>query len=314
LAQLDQPGDSVRRFQKLLPYFGGWALLMASADFRSFGAVNGLLQVLLFTIVVCIPAWRTGRMSYVDIGWPWGLVVIGVVTLAMGQGDSLRISMVGWLYIFMGGRMGIFALKLWRAGALRRELPRYEYQSVRWERSGESNIPVARQVEVLAQGLANASFLAFPAVVIAANPAPSISAIEFLGLGVACAAFALESLADYQKAAFIARAKTKGERNRVCNEGLWRFSRHPNYFAEWMVWNGLIVMALPSLAHLFRTERLIIAILLTAGLCFVSRILYVTLVYYTGAKPSEFYSVRKRPEYAAYQRTTNIFFPGPPRA
>jgi len=303
----------VKRFQQLLPYFFGWALLIASANFRTVGAVNGLLQRLLVTFVVCIPAWRTGRMSYVDIGWPWGLVVIGVVTLLMGQGESLRIAMVGGLYIFMGGRMGIFAVKLWRAGALRRELPRYQYQAVRWERAGESNIPLARQVEVLAQGFANASYLAFPAVIIAANPAPSISAIEFLGFSVACAAFVFESIADFQKARFIARAKASGERNHVCDEGLWRFSRHPNYFGEWMVWNGLILMALPSLAHLFRTEGLVLAILLTAGLCFVSRILYVTLVYYTGAKPAEFYSVQKRPEYAAYQRTTNIFFPGPSR-
>jgi steroid 5-alpha reductase family enzyme len=41
--------------------------------------------------------------------------------------------------------------------------------------------------------------------------------------------------------------------------------------------------------------------------------MYVTLVYLTGAKPSEFYSVQKRPEYADYQRRTNIFFPGPSR-
>jgi len=81
-----------------------------------------------------------------------------------------------------------------------------------------------------------------------------------------------------------------------------------------MVWNGLILMALPSLSHLFRTEGVVVATLLTAGLGFVSRLMYVTLVFHTGAKPAEFYFVQKRPEYAAYQRTTNIFFPGPPRA
>jgi steroid 5-alpha reductase family enzyme len=95
--------------------------------------------------------------------------------------------------------------------------------------------------------------------------------------------------------------------------GLWRYSRHPNYFGEWMVWNGLILMALPSLVSLYRTESMPVAILVTAGLLFVTRIMYVTLVYLTGAKPSEFYSVQKRPEYADYQRRTNIFFPGPVR-
>jgi steroid 5-alpha reductase family enzyme len=302
------------KLKTLAPYLVGWALLLASLNFTTISLANGVLQLVLFTFVVCIPAWRTERMSYVDIGWPWGLVVIGVVTLMMAQGDPLRIAMVGGLYIFMGGRMGIFALKMWRAGELERELPRYQYQAVRWDRAGESNFPLARQVEVLAQGFANTSFLAYPAMIIGLNPDPSLSAIELLGFAVACAAFLFESVADFQKAGFVVGAKSRGERNRVCDVGLWRYSRHPNYFAEWMVWNGLVLMALPSLFHLFEAEPVWIAVLLTIGLGFVSRLMYFTLVYYTGAKPAEFYSVQKRPDYAEYQRTTNIFFPGPPRA
>jgi len=303
----------LKRFVKLLPYVAGWALLVASESLRTLGLINGLLQVLLFTFVVCIPAWRTGRMSYVDIGWPMGLVVIGVLTLSMGEGDGLRIAMVGGLYILVGGRMGGGALNLWRVGALEREFPRYQYQAVRWERTGETNIPVARQVEVLSQGFANASFLSFPAFIIAANPASSISPVEILGFAVAFGALVFESVADFQKVAFISKSKAEGLRNRVCDVGLWRYSRHPNYFGEWMVWNGLILMALPSLGFLYRTESMPIAVLVTAGLLFITRIMYLTLVYLTGAKPSEFYSVQKRPEYADYQRRTNIFFPGPSR-
>ena len=79
-----------------------------------------------------------------------------------------------------------------------------------------------------------------------------------------------------------------------------------------MVWNGLIVMTLPSIPHLFEVETLLVAWLSTAALCFVSRLMYVTLVHHTGAKPAEYYSLKKRPEYAAYQAETNRFFPGPP--
>jgi steroid 5-alpha reductase family enzyme len=285
----------LKRIVKLLPYVAGWALLVASEPLRTLGLINGLLQVLLFTFVVCIPAWRTCRMSYVDIGWPMGLVVIGVLALSMGEGDGLRIAMVGGLYILVGGRMGGGALNLWRVGALEREFPRYQYQAVRWERTGETNVPVARQVEVLSQGFANASFLSFPAFIIAANPRSSISPVEILGFAVAFGALVFESVADFQKVAFISKSKAEGLRNRVCDVGLWRYSRHPNYFGEWMVWNGLILMALPSLGFLYRTESMPIAVLVTAGLLFITRIMYVTLVYLTGAKPSEFYSVRKRP-------------------
>lgn len=299
------------KIKTLLPYWVGWGVLLASSSFGSISLTNGVLQMLLFAVVVCIPAWRTERMSYVDIGWPWGLVVIGAVTILLGSGDALRIAMVGGLYVFMGGRMGFFALQLWRAGVLERELPRYRYQAVRWDRAGESNIPLARQVEVLAQGFANMSFLAYPAMLIGSNPAPSISTFEILGFCLACGAFVFESVADFQKAGFIARSKASGQRNRVCDVGLWRFSRHPNYFSEWMVWNGLVLMAIPSLRSVFQIESLWIALPLTAGLFFVSRLMYVTLVHYTGAKPAEFYSVQKRPDYVDYQRTTNMFFPGP---
>ena len=275
--------------------------------------INGAAQIVLFAFVVCIPTWRTGRMSYVDIGWPWGLVVIGAMTLWLADGDFTRVVLVSGLYFFMGGRMGIFALKLWRGGWLARELPRYRYQAIRWQRAGIQNVAFAKQVEVLAQGLANASFLAMPAFIIAANPASSISWLEWLGFGIAIAAFVLESVADQQKAAFISESKKEGIRNGVCNVGLWHYTRHPNYFFEWMVWNGLIVMALPSIPRLFEAEMTIIAALLVASLFFVSRIMFQTLVHFTGARPAEHFSVQKRPDYAEYQRTTNMFFPGPPR-
>jgi len=304
----------LNKLKTLIPYLAGWGVLVASANFSRLAFINGLVQIVLFVFVVCIPAWRTERMSYVDIGWPWGLVAIGGITILMGEGDPARVAMVGGLYIFMGARMGLGAVKLWRAGALEREFPRYQYQAVRWERAGETNVPLARQVEVLSQGLANTSYLAYPAMIIAANPASSISLLELLGFCLACAAYIFESVADFQKVAFIARAKAAGERHRVCDTGLWRYSRHPNYFAEWMVWNGLVLMAVPSLQHVFQTESVWIAVLLTAGLLFASRLMYLTLVYQTGAKPSEFYSVQKRPDYAEYQRTTNRFFPGPRRA
>lgn len=303
----------MKKALQLAPFLAGWLLLLSSHNFQTLGAVNGALQMLLFLVVVCLPTWRTGRMSYVDIGWPWGLVLIGVLTLLLGDGSPLRIAMAGGLYVFMGGRMGIFALEMWRAGYLERELPRYRYQSIRWQRAGETNVALAKQVEVLAQGLANASYLALPAFLVAVRPAAPVSVVEVLGFTLASTAFALEALADYQKARFVAQSKEAGARHQVCTVGLWRYSRHPNYFFEWMVWNGLIVMALPSIPHLFATESRLVAILLSAALFFVSRLMYQTLVHYTGAKPSEYFSVKKRPGYAAYQQTTNRFFPGPRR-
>ncbi len=305
----------MKYFSPLFVFIAGWALLFFTNTFASIGLLNGLLQLLLFSLVVCLPTWRTGRMSYVDIGWPWGLTLIGVITWIYGanygEGNSIRIAIVSIAYIFAGCRMGFGALKMWKLGYLKTEFPRYEYQKGRWQRDGKTNTRLAMQVEAILQGLANASFLAMPAFVIAANPEASISIFEIVGIIVWLGAFVMENVADMQKLAFLRDMKAQGQKNKVCNVGLWKYSRHPNYFAEWMVWNGLVIAAIPSWMALYQQESIIIWGLLAAGILMASRMMYTTLVFYTGAVPAEFYSVQKRPEYKDYQQTTNIFFPGP---
>ena len=301
----------MKYFTPLFTFAAGWTLLLIAKTFASISLINGLLQILLFALVVCIPIWRTGRMSYVDIGWPWGLVVIGIITWVFSEGDSTRVALVSIAYIFAGSRMGLGALKMWKMGLLKTEFPRYEYQKQRWIKAGKTNTALAMQLDAIWQGLANASFLAIPAFIIAANPSDSISPFEIIGILIWAGSFAMESVADLQKLAFIKAMKKAGKKNRVCNVGLWKYSRHPNYFAEWMVWNGLIIATIPSWLALYNVESVIVWGLLGAGLLMASKMMYSTLVYITGAVPSEYYSVQKRPEYKAYQETTNIFFPGP---
>lgn len=300
----------MKYFSSLIPLALGCLVLLLSDSLRETSLINATLQCILFALVVCLPAWLTGRMSYVDIGWPWGLVVIGVVVYFYGKGDAVRVTLVSIAYVFAGGRMGVAALRMWLSGELKTELPRYEYQRLRWENSGKSNVPLAKQVEVISQGMANMSFLALPALIIASNPQSSISVFEVTGLALWLMAFAMESLADRQKNAFVKKMKAAGETNKVCNVGLWKYSRHPNYFAEWMVWNALVIATISSWIALYESEALAVWVLFGAGLLFASRIMYVTLVYYTGAVPAEYYSVKKRPEYQAYQQSTKMFLPG----
>jgi steroid 5-alpha reductase family enzyme len=303
--------NNMKYFSPLISFAVGWVLLLMTNSLASISFINGVLQMLLFALVVCLPTWRTGRMSYVDIGWPWGLTVIGILTWVYSEGDPIRVALVSMAYIFAGSRMGLGALKMWKMGLLKREFPRYEYQKRRWIKAGKTNTALAMQVDAILQGMANASFLAIPAFLIAANPSASISAFEVIGMLVWAGSFAMESIADMQKLAFLRAMKKSGQKNKVCNVGLWKYSRHPNYFAEWMVWNGLVIAAIPSWLALHDHESIIIWGLLGAGLLMVSKMMYSTLVYHTGAVPAEYYSVQKRPEYKAYQETTNIFFPGP---
>ncbi len=298
-------------FTPLLPFVAGWLLLLVTEQFFALSLVNGVAQLVLFAFVVCLPTWRTGRMSYVDIGWPWGLTVIGILTWIYGEGDSLRVAIVSIAYIFAGSRMGLGAIKLLISGHLDKELPRYEFQKKRWSKAGKTNTALAMQIEAIVQGVANAAFLAFPAFIIASNPSEEISIFEFIGIVIWLASFIMESVADAQKLKFLRAMKKSGARNTVCNIGLWQYSRHPNYFAEWMVWNALVIASIPSWLQLYPNISVIIFVLLGVGLLMTSRIMYVTLVTYTGAVPAEYYSVQKRPAYKDYQQTTNMFFPGP---
>ena len=298
-------------FTPLLPFVAGWLLLLVTEQFFALSLVNGVAQLVLFAFVVCLPTWRTGRMSYVDIGWPWGLTVIGILTWIYGEGDSLRVAIVSIAYILAGSRMGLGAIKLLISGHLHKELPRYEFQKKRWIKAGKTNTALAMQIEAIVQGVANAAFLAFPAFIIASNPSEEISIFEIIGIVIWLASFIMESVADAQKLKFLRAMKKSGARNTVCNIGLWQYSRHPNYFAEWMVWNALVIASIPSWLQLYPNMSVIIFVLLGVGLLMTSRIMYVTLVTYTGAVPAEYYSVQKRPAYKDYQQTTNMFFPGP---
>lgn len=301
----------IKYFSPLIPFIIGWMILLSTAQLSELSLVNGIAQLLLFALVVCWPIWKTGRMSYVDIGWPWGLVLLGTLTYVFSDGYQPRVLLISGIYIFVGLRMGMGALSMWKQGLLKKEFPRYQYQRLRWEKAGKTKVTLAIQIEAIVQGLANASFLAFPALLIASNTDTSVSAFEILGLVIWLGAFVMESIADAQKLSFLRAMKKAGEKNRVCDVGLWRYCRHPNYFAEWMVWNGMVIASIPSWLALYSQENVLVWVLLGAGLLFVSRIMYITLVYATGAVPSEHFSAQKRPDYTAYQKRTNRFFPGP---
>lgn len=272
--------------------------------------INGALQLVLFTLVACIPYLRTGRMSWVDIAWPFGVALIGVQIILLGDGNLMRKLVVGAVYLMIGLRMGIGALTMAKTTGVifRTEFPRYQYRRMVLEKEHPGRIRFYSLAEMMAQGFANASVLALPGFLMATNGNEAIAVWEIAGLCLWAVAYGVESTADAQKMLFIARGQ--GD---VCNIGLWRYSRHPNYFAEWLVWTGLVIAAVPSWWLLQGTEPWPVWMVLGLGAAAASLMLYITLVYLTGAIPAEYYSVQKRPGYRAYQESTNRFFPWFPK-
>ena len=275
-------------------------------NFHDFLLINLISQIFIFLFIVCLPAYFTDRMSYVDIAWPFGLVAIGIISFFCGDGYLLKKSIISMLYIIAGLRMGIGALILLKKGYLNKELPRYSYQRIRWKKKGFINDKFSVQYEILLQCFANATFLAIPAILISNNSSQTFSIIEVIGFLVWVIFFFLEHISDLQKQKFLINAKKNNLKNQVCNVGLWKYTRHPNYFSEWMIWNGLIIA---SFSSLLVNNSMIVFLGTTTSLLYITILMYQTLVFLTGAIPSEYYSLIKRPDYKKYKQTTNMFFP-----
>ena len=189
----------MKYFRPLYAFLLGLMVILNSSTFANLALINSLGQLLLFILVVCIPIWRTGRMSYVDIGWPWGLVCIGLLVLFLGEGYWLRTWLVGGMYLFSGLRMGVGALVLWKKGHLDTELSRYQFQRKRWEKQGYTNDDLSLQYEIMIQCFANITFLALPAMLQAFNPNEFISPLEIIGYFLWFLFLILEHIADLQK-------------------------------------------------------------------------------------------------------------------
>jgi steroid 5-alpha reductase family enzyme len=133
------------------------------------------------------------------------------------------------------------------------------------------------------------------------HPATGIRLADWIGVAILAVAIAGEGVADNQLKRFKANPANKGG---VCNVGLWRWSRHPNYFFEWLVWMSYAVMAADfSGAYLWGWLALIGPISM-----------YYLLVYVSGIPPLEALMLKSRGDaFRRYQATTSAFFPLPPR-
>ena len=115
-----------------------------------------------------------------------------------------------------------------------------------------------------------------------------------MGLLISIVAFAMKSIADFQKAIPLREMKTAREKLKVCDIRLWRYYKHPIYFAEWMVWGGLVLFAVSSWLSLRDRETMMLWLFLDVGLLLTSKMVHHTLVYGTGAIPPEHFFFQEK--------------------
>lgn len=221
--------------------------------------------------------------------------------------------------------MTAWVLANWNIVRKGRELPRYQYRRLVWEERPFffgllRSTSMSMQLEICEQWVWNVTWLCMPAVLQSFDSTSSWHWLEILGHALWALSFICETIGDKQKFAFVRRCQKQGVEARlgrtggkVCNIGLWRYTRHPNYFFQWLGWVGISLSSIPSLLRSQDMLSPIAWLAFAVLLCYVPVGSYLMMVYYTGCIPAEAYTMQTRTEYKEYQKTTNMFFPGRPR-
>jgi steroid 5-alpha reductase family enzyme len=249
----------------------------------------GLATLTVFLIMTAL--WLLGirnrNFSYVDIGWSANFAVLAVLYAALADGWPTR----KWVIAAM---FGLWSLRL--AGHLAKRIigepeeGRYTDLRQRWADNLNGKFFGFFQLQALLNVV-----LATPLLIACINPSPQLHPLEALGVAIWLVGLIGESLADGQLAAF---KRDPANRGKVCEIGLWRYSRHPNYFFEWTIWIGYAVFALASPWG-------------WVALAMPTLMLHF-LINVTGVKATEEQALRSKGElYRDYQRRTSMFVPMP---
>jgi steroid 5-alpha reductase family enzyme len=258
----------------------------------AFGAAFGWIAVAVVVLlsVFFLIGVRLGRHNVVDTAWGLGFATVAVVGFALssGDGDWLRRTLLLVCPLVWGVRLA------WHIGRRSRgkgEDPRYD--ELLGKATGNRDLYAARVVYA-AQGLL-ILFISLPISVgqFAGGP---VSVLGWMGATVWAIGLFFESVGDRQMARFKADPANRG---RLIDVGLWRYTRHPNYFGDACVWVGLYLIA---------AERW------PGALTVLSPAVMVYLLAFGSGKRVLERSMMKRPGYREYAERTSGFIPWPPRS
>jgi steroid 5-alpha reductase family enzyme len=251
---------------------GGWLLV-------------GALMLALWLIHL-----RTRNAAIVDVGWAASLAILGLWYAVMADGYGPRRWLIGTMMAAWGLRLAAYLLVARVIG--QEEEGRYKELRRRWGRAVEYKFLIFFQAQALL-----AVLLSVPALIASVDRRPSLAWTAIAAVLLWITSVVGESAADAQLAAFKA---DPGNRARTCRVGLWRYSRHPNYFFEWLVWIAYALFASPSPYGWIAWSA--------------PAVMLYLLFRVTGIPSTEAQAIRTRgDEYREYQRTTSAFVPWFPR-
>lgn len=229
-----------------------------------------------------------GNSAVVDVGWAASVALIGSFFAWQTDGDLTRRILAACLLWAWAIRLSYYLFLRWRKHP---EDERYTQLKNDW--GDQAQVRMFRFYQM--QGL-GAFLFALPIYAVGIVERP-LFWLDYVAIAVWLIAIGGEALSDHQLAQF---KKDAGNRGEVCRDGLWRYSRHPNYFFEWLHWWTYVFFAI------------------TLPVGWLTMLAPLAMWYFltkvTGIPTTERQAVISRGDkYREYQRTTNAFFPWFPR-
>lgn len=246
----------------------------------------------LFMAAVMLIVWlyqlRSQDAGIVDIAWSGGLGALAIFYALTSDGYLLRRILLAVLAGLWSFRLFLY---LYQRNRNRPEDGRYQSLRQRWG----SRVQPFFLVFFQAQALLDVIF-SLPFLVVAHHSRIGLGWNDWMGVLLWMASVVGESIADRQLERFRSDPANGG---RTCREGLWRYSRHPNYFFEWLHWWSYVMIAWGADYW---------------GVTFVGPVLMLFFLFkVTGIPATEEQALKSREDYRLYQQTTSVFVPWFPR-
>jgi len=256
-------------------------------------AINALALIAVFVALwlVCV---RIKDVTIVDSFWALGMVIMAATTFAQAEGPLARKALLLGLCALWGLRLGGYLIWRWRDHG-----PDRRYRSLLGKAQNHKGWSFAKAslLLVFATQAPLLFIVSLPVQLGQMAPSPAaLGPLALIGAGVCLFGVAFESLGDWQLTRF---RKNPASGGKILDTGLWRFTRHPNYFGDACAWWGLYLIAAETGPGLWAAPG---PLLLTW-----------TLMKWSGAPTVEGRLRKTRPDYADYVRRTSGFVPWPPK-
>lgn len=227
------------------------------------------------------------RNDVADIAWGLGFILICVYAWATRPYSPLSAVVYGMVMLW-GLRLSLHI-------ALRSRGKTEDFRYQQWRAAWGKSFVLRSFLQVYLLQAGFMLVISAPILIAAESAEQGMNALSIAGVLLWLIGFFFESVGDYQLAVFIKRKTNKDD---IMETGLWRYTRHPNYFGEVVLWWGVFLVVLPVQHGIW---GIISPITITFLLLFVSGIPMLEAKY------------AENPKFQAYKRRTNAFFPWRPR-